>query len=196
MADDVIIVFSPEGLTHEEYKKKYPELDSIPEFKAIKLKELIWVLYYSNPTSFLLYQLPEKKDRALQAATKAFGNANQAITFVEDYFNRRLQNQTKIDEAIRRMEKVLPTVRFQAMEMANKCFDDLNDLLSLPLKKFEKPDGTVDYNAYMAIRKSVLKELKELVELREIGFGITNKEENKIDGHKIVEGYLKNKRVV
>lgn len=193
MADEVIIVFNPEGVLPDDYRKRYPELETIAEFKSIKTRELIFVWYYSNPTSYLLYQFPEKKERVLQSATKAFGTPANAMTFSESFINRKLPNQSKIEEAIRRMEKILPTVRFQAMEMVNKCFDDLRDLLEKPLTDFTKSDGSVDINSYMAVRKSVLKELEDMVRIREIGFGISSKEDVKIDGQSIIERYLKDK---
>ena len=196
MPDSTPIVFSPEGISTEDYKKKYPELDTIQEFKTLKTKELIFVWYYSNPTSYMIYQYPEKKDRALQAWSKAMGTAMQGQNFAEQFLDRRLPNQTKIEEAIRRMEKILPTVRFQAMEMVNKVFNDFKDLLDTPKSEFAKADGSVDYNSYMALRKNVLKELEEMVKLREIGFGISNRDETKIEGQKIIENYLKGKHKV
>jgi len=53
MADEVIIVFSPEGISVDEYRKKYPELETIQEFKPLKSRELVFVWYFSNPTSLI-----------------------------------------------------------------------------------------------------------------------------------------------
>ena len=190
---DVIIVFNPEGIAPDDYRKKYPELESIPEFKPLKPRELIFVWYYSNQTSFILYQYPEKKDRVLQSASKAFGTPVAGMKFAEDFLNRKLPGQSKIEEAVRRMEKIMPTVRFQAVEMVNHCFKDFQDLLAKPLKDFTKPDGTLDINSYMAIRKSVLKELEDMVRIREVGFGIASNEDKKIDGQSVISHYLKGK---
>lgn len=191
MENGTIIIFSPEGLRVEEYRKKYPELDTIPEFKQLKDRTLIFVWYYSNPTSYMVYQYSDKEERALHAAKKAFGDSG--AKFGKDFVERKLPDQTKVEEAIRRMEKILPTVRDEARTMVNKCFDDFRDLLDKPFEDFKNKNGDPDITSYMAIRKNVLKELADMVTLVEIGFGVSNTSEKKIDGQKLLEGYLKNK---
>jgi len=192
MSDEIVVVFNPSGINPDDYKKRYLELDQIPEFKPIKARELVFVFYISNPTSYMVYEFLDRNERIYKAAEK-YWSGDGAKTFAKNFVDRKLSNQTKLEEACRRMEKILPTVRYRAQEMLNNIFKSIEDLLKKKETEFTNKAGDPDLNSYMAVRKMALKELPEMVKLAEIGFGIENNESAKITGQFAVSSYLKNK---
>ena len=192
MSDEIVVVFNPSGINPDDYKKRYLELDQIPEFKPIKARELVFVFYISNPTSYMVYEFLDRNERIYKAAEKCWSD-DGAKTFAKNFVDRKLSNQTKLEEACRRMEKILPTVRYRAQEMLNNIFKSIEDLLKKKETEFTNKAGDPDLNSYMAVRKMALKELPEMVKLAEIGFGIENNESAKITGQFAVSSYLKNK---
>ena len=194
MSEEIIIVFSPKGINPDDYKKRYLELDQIPEFKQIKARELVFCWFLSNPTSHLVYEYPDREERIDKACEKTWNDSNSAKSFARNFKERKLPNQTQLEEACRRMEKILPTVRYRAQEMLNNIFKSIEDLLNKPQSEFTNKAGDPDLNSYMAVRKMALKELPEMVKLAEVGFGIEAKETSKISGQANISNFLKNKK--
>lgn len=193
MPDNSVLIFDPEGVNIGEYRSKYPELRRIKEFAGITDFELVWVWYYSNPTSFFVYRYPKKRERVEAVCKKMYSNEDGAKDFMDKFLGRTLLNQEDIDLAIDRMARIVPDARREAKDMVDKIFSDYKDLLSLPIESYKKRDGETDFSNYLAVRKTITKDLDDIIERVEQGFGMNKMGEITSDGQANLEEYHKNK---
>ena len=171
-----ILIFSPEKINIGEYRDKYPELKTIKEFQPLSNFELVFIWYYCNPTSYYVYQYTNEVERAKAICDKMYEKKESGDLFYEKFVNRTLMNQEDWDSAIERMSRVRPEARRDAKTMLDKIFKDYQDLLDLKLSAFEKKDGSTDYNQYLSIRKTITKDMEEIiekVEARIVGAAVT-----------------------
>lgn len=189
-----LIIFDPEGVNIGEYREKYPELRRIKEFQSLSDFELVWIWYFSNPTSSYVYKYPQKKDRAVMICHKLFKGDEEARTsFVDKFINRTMINQEDFDLAIGRMERMMPDARREAKDVHDQIFKDYKHLIELPIDSFRRRDEEIDYSAYLNVRKQVMKDMEDLIMKMEEGFGINKVGEMTADGQQNLEEYHKNK---
>jgi hypothetical protein len=190
---DIIYIFNPAGLKSEEYKKKYPELSTIPEFDDIRSLELIFIWYIANSTSWMYWNYPEIKTRIKKAIEQVYGNAPplEKVDWLEGKFSPRMK------QAIERMYKFKPDVRNKAKEMVDNVFNDYQEVLKMKITEFTDSKGEINTTAYVKSRVDILKQLPEIIKLQEMGFGVTMgsdvKKQDAI-GQKVIENYHKQKR--
>ncbi len=188
-----LLIFDPEGVNIGEYRNKYPELKRIKEFQNLTDFELVWIWYYSNPTSFYVYRYPKKRDRVEAVCKKMYADEDSQQGFLDKFMSRTLLNQEELDLAIDRMGRIIPDARREAKAMVDKIFTDYKDLLALPLEKYAKNNGETDFNNYLAVRKTITKDLDDIIERVEQGFGIHKIGQITADGQANLEEYHKNK---
>ena len=193
--NDVITIFDPNGIKPENYKKTYPELATIPEFDDIRSIDLIFVWYIANPTSYLYWNYPDSmKGRVKEAIKVVFGNDPP-----KEYVNQwlELKFSPKLNQAIERMRKFRPDVRQEARDMVDNVFKDFQEVLNMKMTSFVKANGEIDPTAYVSSRKAILKELPEIIKVREMGFGVNSTNDKKKDeeiGQRIIQRYHLQKR--
>ena len=200
---DNLLIYNPEGISIGEYRNKYPELKTIPEFQPLADFELIIVWYFSNPTSFYVYKYQNRNERMKAIVKEVYDDKEKGASFLNRFQMRTLNNQEDWDLAILRMGKIIPDARVKAREMTETIFNDYQMLLQLPLSEFTTGDkidkdgntfkGKTDYNQYLAVRKTVIGNLPELIEKVECGFGINKVGEMTTEGQSIIEEFHKNK---
>jgi hypothetical protein len=193
MSSDNVLIYDPEGIAIGEYRTKYPDLKGIPEFQNLSDFELVMVWYFINPTSFYVYKYPNKRDRIKEICKKMYAEFRDAKNYSDKFINRNLLNQDDIDEAVIRMGRIIPDARLKAKQMADKIFDDYKPLLELPIDSFKKAGGETDYSQYLAVRKQITKDIEDIIQKVECGYGINRVGEISTDGQSIIEDYHKNK---
>ena len=193
--NETIYIFNPEGIKAENYKKTYPELATIPEFDDIRSIDLQFIWYIANPTSYLYWNYPDDMRGRVRAALKETYINNPPKEYVNDWLE--LKFSPKINQAIERMRKFRPDVRQEARDMVDNVFKDFQKVLNMNMSDFKNGKGELDPSAYVSSRKAILKELPEIIKIREMGFGVTttgDKRKEDAVGQKIIENYHNRKR--
>ena len=185
MKEENIVIFDPEGISPEKYKKAYPEFSRISEFGSIPSKELMVVWYFANPASQIVFNYPEDKSaRMKKSLEKVYG---KGWTKYEAYCKSIPQ---RFASAADRMSRIRPDARYKGKLMVDKIFKDYEDILKLDLKNFKKTDDTIDYNSYISTRKNILKELEGLIDIKEKGFSVKVRTVDRKSGDEAIEDFL------
>jgi len=186
-------IFNPEGLKPQEYRTKYPELKTIQEFSPLSDRDLVFVWYYSNPTSDIYNKHLPRNEKAYAAARETFKDVVDADRYAMGFVDGALKNQDDINIAIERMVRVRPDVRYEASEMVKDMFKDYKELLEKPLSDFCSSTGVIDHIAYLNVRKTIMKDLPDIIKKVEDGFGTDKDEKVVAMGQDLISSYLKNK---
>ena len=150
-------------------------------------------LYFINPTSYYVYKHPNKRDMIKEICNKMYGDPAAAKVHSDKWTNRTLLNQDDIDEAVIRMGRMIPDARYKAKAMVDEIFKSYQELLKLPIEKYLKGNGETDYSQYLAVRKTITKDLDEIIQKVECGYGINKAGELSTDGQSIIEDFHKQK---
>lgn len=192
--NDMIFVFSPMDIEPKDYRKTYPELNSIPEFEDIPNIDLVFIWYLENPTSPLFWKFKQKSHRIQKAIEKVYDNTLDKKK-KNDLLNQHFSPQWR--QAMERMRQFGVDERYKAKKMIQKIFKDFEDVLSKPMNDFIKHDGTIDTKAYVSIRSEITDMLPDLIKKVELGFAVKvqgEQEEKEQMGQKYIENFLKEKR--
>jgi len=174
-----IRVFDPTGIKAEDYRHRYPELERTPEFSDLVAKALIFVWYYANPTSPLVLGIPDDYERAKEALRVSTYNPSK--TEKENIL--RLQFNSSMAVAIKKMSDYDPGARFKGYKMIKTIFDNYEDLISKGPSVFSttetKGNGDkavtsifTDYPRYVTTSAKIAEEIPLLLVRLEEGFGI------------------------
>ena len=189
----MIRIFNAENISVGQYRKAYPELDTMIEFEPLREDELMVVWWFANETSPLV-EIEDIGERIKLAAAKVYNDTDIAESFAKNYIEGVLTNQDIIDEAIERMKQVNPAARARAYGMVEKMFSQYEEALDKDMSEFKKADGSLDSAAFVRVRQIIRSELPKLVEQIETGFGThKNKEVKDRAGHQNIDSFLKNK---
>lgn len=172
-----IRLFDPTGIKVEDYRYKYPELDRTPEFTPIAPRTLIFIWWYANPTSPLVLDIHDPYERVAEALVRASFNPSK---IEKDKF-LKLQFDSDMAVAIKRMENFDPGARFKSYLMIRDIFKQYQDIINKGPEAFETSEGSgddtrkyTDYKRYVDISAKIAEELPGLLKKLEEGFGIIN----------------------
>lgn len=178
-----IRIFDPTGIKAEDYRFKYPELDRTPEFSELSPRALIFVWWYANPTSDLVLNIHDPYERAEEALKKAQFNPSKA----EKDKILKLQFDSNMAVAVKRMEAFDPGARFKSYMMVRNIFVHYNDIIQrgpeayqiVEIKKGKDGEETgnvtyTDYKRYVDVSAKIAEELPGLLKKIEEGFGVLN----------------------
>ncbi len=174
-----IRVFDPTGIKAEDYRHRYPELDRTPEFSDLLAKALIFVWWYANPTSPLVIGIPDEYERVKEALKVSTYNPSK--TERENIL--RLQFNSTMAVAIKKMSDYDPGARFKGYKMIKTIFDHYEELISQGPAAFstsetkgegEKAQTTTytDYPRYVTTSAKIAEEIPSLLAKLEEGFGV------------------------
>ena len=177
-------LFDPESIEGKRsMKQAYPELARIPEFDELRDEELRFVWYLANPTSPVNTRvnrtsLPEKVETALE---KSQYNVSKIVlsSYEKGMFGDKLQ------AAIERMKKMEVGVREKAHDIIDKIFEQYYKIAKEGIR-----GGDVD--SYINSTKVIIKELPNLIKVKEEGFGVKQetKRNNESKGQPDIKNYL------
>lgn len=183
--EEEIVVFNPEGIKPEDYKNAYIEFRYIPEFSTVASKALLFVWCYANVSSPHVFNHPNNKQKRIKSSLEAaFGTDKEHASWYKSF-------PKEIGIAIVRMQKIRPDARYRAKKMSDKVFEDFEKILKIELKEFKKSDETIDYNAYISTRKNVLKEIENLIDIKEKGFSVSVESTDRKSGQDAIEEFIK-----
>lgn len=159
-------IFDPAGISPEDYRFTYSELQSIPEFQNLSGSALIFVWYYANPTSHLIKV--EKKKRAEEALRLSGYNPDEKLknNIIDGRFPDLLA------KAIDRMSRFRPDERERAYNMIKNIMDQYEVIANKPVDDFKDKDGEISHDKYVRTTSKIAEELPKLISLLEEGFGV------------------------
>jgi len=174
-----IKIFSPVGIKAEDYRHRFPELERTVEFENIAPRALIFAWWYSNQTSPLVLYTPDDYERVEEALKKSGFNPGK----VEREQILKLQFNSALAVAIKKMSEFDPDARFKAYKMIRNIFDHYETIIQLGPEAFQtstvegKGDKMVttqytDYKRYVDVSAKVAEELPGLLSKLEEGFAI------------------------
>ena len=180
-----IRLFDPTGLKPDDYRHKYPELEREPAFAELSAQALIFVWYYANQSSPLTMEILDDYERVVEALKRSKYNPSKA----ERENILRLQFDTTVAEAVKKMSEYLPNMRFQSYKMIANIFKHYQDLIELGPTAFVTTEGKgenkveyIDHARYVTTSARIAEEIPLLLVRLEEGFGITD-----IAGNEVVE---------
>jgi hypothetical protein len=196
---ELVCVFSAMGIEPAKYKQTYPELSTISEFEDISSKILCFMWWAYNPTSpIYIMKTGTTGDNSREAAAikEVFGD-DIAPEYKKKLIEKDFNQKERI--AIERMGKFKWDARYRAKQMADKIFDDYENLLNKPINDpiFLDAKGQVDVSNYLKIRNDINKQLEDIIKTKELGFGVTSTKEEKKQkeiGDKFATEYLRSKK--
>lgn len=189
-------LFDPEGIRPEDYKGSYPELSKIAEFSRLNTRQILFVWWYSNPTSPLVLTVTDNRMRVEQALEKSGYNPGSARKGYLD-----LKFPENISFAIERMLKFDVPNRVKAYNMINKIFVQFESIVDnkdqfADEKQEVDEDGTVtitkefDAKKYVDTAAKVAESLPKLINMIEEGFGIKETSKDDEEDSQEYSGYL------
>ena len=191
-----IKLFSPENIKPEDYRYKYPELERAEEFANLSPRALIFVWWYANQTSSLVLEIDDDYDRAEEALKRSGYNPGKN----EKEAILKLQFNSEMAVAIKKMSEYAPEPRFKAYKMIRTIFDHYENIITqgpdafkVTEKLIKTKDGEeggeasfIDYPKYVNVSAKIAEEIPNLLNKLEEGFGIVDissgevKEENDV----------------
>jgi hypothetical protein len=193
-----ITIFDPRNIRKGyTYVKEYPEMSRIIEFQNIQNLDLIFIWWYSNPTSPLVLNFQIPVIRASKAYYKTFGrnhtDGKKKLNFCRAVFPEGIKM------AIEKMVTFDVDARGRAKIMINKIFTDYEKIINtIELSEFKTAQGEIDYNKYVGVRKMIVAEIYDLIRIKEEGFGIKAKNKKEKDeeegGQRLISSFLKEKK--
>jgi hypothetical protein len=193
-----IRLFDPEVTKPDDYRHRYPELERTVEFAELSAQGLIFVWWYSNPTSPLVMDFPDDNDRVIEALKRSKYNPSRA----ERENILRLQFDTILAVAIMKMSNFDPGIRFRSYKIVRTVFDEYEKLIKrgpsvvAPSENDNNEDdedasgyksfaGKADKNPYFIDRyvitsARIVEALPSLLNKLEEGFGIIDVSGNEV----------------
>ena len=186
-------LFQPQN--DKDLKKQFPELSDVAEFDKLTSSELLFVWWYSNPTSPLLDENSEMfqsspSKRAEAAFSKSFKREDQRATYVSRNF------PDKVRIAIARMGKFNASVRSKAKGIVEEILSNYEQMVKVDMSDFITNDSNgnpeINFtarNAYVNSCSKISDALPQIIRQVEEGFGLrpTKGAENK--GPKAIDDF-------
>lgn len=185
-------LFDPTGIKPEDYRSKYPELKRIPEFTPLTSIALMFVWYYSNPTSMLM---KESDDFLRARKALELSKYNPGKSLREDLL--KLHFPTDIAIAIDRMARMRADARVRSKLMVENVIQNYEKIISYGPDEYKDKDGEPDRKKYVDTTAKIVDELPKLIEKVEEGFGIstrTEDEDSAYGGVDLSEYYRSNEK--
>jgi len=150
-------------ITEKDLRLEYEELGEVEEFKDLSNKEMKFVWFYANQTSPYI-QLPAQ-DRIIKCLEilKDDLSAEQ----LEEYYT--LSFPPRIEVALEVMIKFNPKLRTEAKNITELIFKNIKKIVAV------QPEDIPDMEEkkkYIAISMDVIKNMPELINQMEQGYGI------------------------
>lgn len=186
-------IFKPEGT--KDIRRMYPELNAMPEFKDLKVKELLMVWYYACPSSDI--RMAENRDdrwRIEKAIEEVYGNdmdSEAKVKYVQLHFPETIKR------AIERMKRFEPEIRSRSKAMLNKIFNTYENMVSVDKDSFRIFDekgvdqgiNFVAQNQYVNFCAKISEILPSLIKQVEEGFGVVDESGKDASGTKAIDRY-------
>jgi len=157
---------------------------------------LIFVWWYANQTSSLVLEIDDDYDRAEEALKRSGYNPGKN----EKEAILKLQFNSEMAVAIKKMSEYAPEPRFKAYKMIRTIFDHYENIITqgpdafkVTEKLIKTKDGEeggeasfIDYHKHVNVSAKIAEEIPELLNKLEEGFGIVDisggevKEENDV----------------
>lgn len=177
--DKEITLFKPK--TGRDLRIQYPELYSVPEFKVLRsAREMLFVWYWSNPTSPVPAELPYKKKLELCFKESEWKPTNDII--------RQLEENVWPDDlrlACDRMTKFEASLRNKARKVYKEIFTNFEKLVQVSDDDFRTTDkdgnSGIDFAAraqYVTAAKNIAAEIPNIIKKMEEGFGTDEEDVN------------------
>ena len=180
-----IRLFDPVGIKPDEYRHRYPELDREPVFADLSAQALIFVWYYANQSSPLTMEILDDYERVAEALKRSKYNPSKA----ERENILRLQFDSLMAEAIKKMSEYLPNMRFQSYKIIANIFKHYQELIEMGPSAFVTIEGKgenkieyTDHARYVTTSARIAEEIPSLLAKLEEGFGIID-----ITGNEVIE---------
>lgn len=167
-----VTLFYPK--TGRDLRIQYPELRSIPEFARLKsAKEMLFVWYWSNPTSPIDIDLPYKQRLDLCFENSGWKPSEE---IVRAFYENVWPESTKT--ACSRMEKFETEMRNQARKVYKKIFANFSKFAEVNDSDFkvvgEDNEEHIDFAArkqYVEYATKIAQEMPDILKKMEEGFG-------------------------
>jgi hypothetical protein len=170
-----IRLFDPTGVKPEDYKHRYPELERTPEFSELHTRALLFVWWFSNPTSEFVLDIHDDYERAEKALAKSQFNPGKT----ERESILRCQFSSELAAAIKKMQGYDPGARFKSYLMIKKIFDNYQRIVDQGPAAFATTEGEgeneityTDHKRYVDVTAKIAEEIPNLLLKLEEGFGI------------------------
>lgn len=157
-------------ITDTDLRVEYPELGSAEEFKELSANEMKFVWYYSNQTSpYIHMPYRERVLKCLEILKDELSG-----TQLEDY--SKLNFPPTISTAIEHMGKYNPNLRVKAKNITEAIFKNIKKIVSIEAEDI--PDME-EKKKYIAISMDVIRNMPELINQMEQGYGVRVKGKKK-----------------
>lgn len=176
-------LFDPTACKPEDYRSRYPELKTYEVFNELTNSALIFVWWYSNPTSEFVMNEPDHKRRVLKALEKSnYNPSRQELDRI-----KKLKFDDKTAQAIDKMSNFDPGSRFKAWRMLNTIMNQYMTIIEqgedefTEIKKEFDAEGReieikiVDHQKYVTVTSKISEAIPGLLDKLESGFGIVVK---------------------
>lgn len=178
-----IRIFDPAKIKVDDYRHKYPELDRTSEFIDLTSRALIFIWWYANATSPLVLDIEDDYERAAQALKQSGYNPTKN----ERENILRLQFDTPMAVAIKKMASFDPGIRFRSYKIVRTVFNEYEKLIKrgpvnvpetaednevITEKSADKSPYFVD--RYVVTSTRIVEALPNLIAKLEEGFGIVD----------------------
>ena len=187
-----IKLFNPEGIKPDDYRHKYPELERTEEFSELSARALIFVWWYANPTSDLVLDIKDDYDRVAEAMKKSGFNPGKT----EKDRMLKLQFDSNMAGAIKKMSDFDPGVRFKSYMMIRNIFDHYESLIRKGPEAFTVIEGKgdnqttyIDHARYVTTSAKIAEEIPSLLVRMEEGFGIIDITGNEIPDEGVSDSF-------
>jgi hypothetical protein len=172
MEETNVTLFYPK--TGRDLRIQYPELKSIPEFKNVNSKELLFVWYWSNPTSPIEDDIPFRQ--RVEACVKMSEWKVSAETLKLLLENSWPEN---IQKASQRMQVFETMTRNKARKVIKEIFANFEKLVKVNDDDFKLIDKDGEYKGidfaarkqYVEYGAKIASEMPGLINKLEEGFG-------------------------
>jgi hypothetical protein len=172
MANDVTLFYPKTG---RDLRIQYPELMKIHEFKKLRsASQMLFVWYWSNPTSPVSPEMPFKKRLELCLKESGWKPDGATIKLLqEDLWPEDLK------VACDRMEKFETNLRNQARKVYKEIFANFEKLAKVKDSDFQLVDKEgnnlgIDFaarNQYVTYATRIAQEMPDIIKKMEEGFG-------------------------
>lgn len=164
-----------------EITADYPELLKYQEFKGMPSKDLVFVWYYGCKAS-PFYPIDDERKRIEKCLEKAFPDEKERRKNWDRFFDGF---ETKIRNAVDRMESFEPNARVRMKQMTEKMFENMQRVLQINAddinEEFMDKDGYVDWAKKKSYIDSVSKAneaLPHILKNLESSFGVVEDEDD------------------
>lgn len=178
-----IRIFDPVGIKADDYRHRYPEIDRTPEFTDLSSRILIFIWWYANATSPLVLDIMDDYQRVAEALKQSGFNPNK----VEKENILRLQFDTPMAVAIKKMASFDPGIRFRSYKIVRTVFNEYEKLIkrgpvNVP-ETSEEGEVVIEKGAdkspyfvdrYVITSSRIVEALPNLIAKLEEGFGIVD----------------------